>query len=248
MRFTAHLRQSRVVCIGAALGLGTANEAAAATTDPVQISAPRHDPATPVSTAPKPADAGDTSDSFQFSRPPAAKGDSTVDEPNVNQPSRSVAEIHVAFGPQWFWASQKAMTGVMLRAARDRWSGVLETSLIFDTNVPSKDDRRAEQNSAFLGAHFGGYVMASPIQNRRFEVSLGVGVDYYRLWGIHASAWELALAARAAGHLRLIGGFGMFASARVYALSSSGLELGSYRNGEDGLPVLFSTGIEWRLH
>ena len=40
---------------------------------------------------------------------------------------------------------------------------------------------------------------------------------------------------------------GIHASARAYPLTSSGIELGTTREGGDGLPVLFSTGITWRL-
>lgn len=247
MPLAASFRLLGAACMAAALELGISGGASAAAADPGLISARPNEPGPPASTDREPSGAPDASDSLTFSRPPKTEGDSTDGEPNVNQASPPVAGIHVALGPQWFWASQKAMTGAMLRAARGRWSGAFEASLIFDTDGRSNDARRPEQDSAFLGAQFGIYLMASPIQNQRFELSLGAGVDYYRLWGIHASAWELALAARVAGHLRLIAGFGVFVSARVYPLSSSGLELGSYRDGEHGLPVLFSTGIEWRV-
>jgi hypothetical protein len=246
MRLTASFRQLGAAGVGAALGLGTSASAAVAT-NTEQISAQSGEARPQTSAEREPAGAPDASDALSFSSPAEAGRDSTDDQPNVNQASPPVARIHIALGPQWFWVSQKTMTGAMLRAGRGRWSGAFEASLIFDTDVRSRDARRPEQDSAFLGAQFGGYVMASPIQNQRFELSLGAGVDYYRLWGIHASAWELALAARATAHLRLVAGFGVFASARVYPLSSSGLELGTYRNGERGLPVLFSTGIEWRV-
>src|SRR6185295_17873591 len=127
------------------------------------------------------------------------------------------------------------------------WSGAFEASLVFDTSGQSGDSQRAVHHAEFLGAQFGGYAMASPIHSRRFELGLGLGLDYYRLWGIHASQWELALSGRADAHLRVVSNFGVFASTRVYPLSTSGLELGTYRDRERGLPVLFSTGIEWTL-
>ncbi len=67
------------------------------------------------------------------------------------------------------------------------------------------------------------------------------------MWGIHPSAWELALSGRAAAHLRVAGNFGVFANARAYPLSTSGMELGTYRDGKPGSPILFATGLEWRL-
>lgn len=247
MPLAASFRRWVAACLGIAVELGVSAGASAPALDAQLISARPNEPRPPTSADRDPAGASDASDSLTFSRPPEAGGDTRSDEPGVNQASPPVAGIHIALGTQWFWASQKAMTGAMLRAGRGRWSSAFEGSLIFDTDAHSNDARRGEQDSAFLGAQFGAYLMGSPIYNQRFELSLGAGLDYYRLWGIHASAWELALAARAAGHLHLIAGFGVFASARVYPLSSSGLELGSYRDGERGLPVLFSSGIEWRV-
>jgi hypothetical protein len=146
-----------------------------------------------------------------------------------------------AFGAQWQWAQGKAMPGITLRLGGGLWSGVLETSLIWLTEPDP--DRRIR----FLGSQLGALLMVRPLSVGRVDVALGLGVDYYPLWNVHGDEWQLALAARASGHVRLTTNMSLFGTARAYSLTTRGLGLGMERDGSAGLPVLFGTGIEWRL-
>jgi hypothetical protein len=85
------------------------------------------------------------------------------------------------------------------------------------------------------------------VRERYFDLGVGLGGDFYWLWNVHGDALEPALAVQAAGNLWVTPQLGIHASARAYPLAGSGLELGTTREGGDGLPVLFSTGITWRL-
>jgi hypothetical protein len=145
------------------------------------------------------------------------------------------------FGAQWQWAEGKAMPGVTLRLGGGLWSGVLETSLIWLTE-PDPDQR-----VRFLGSQFGAFLMVRPLSVGRVDLAAGLGADYYPLWNIHGDEWQLALAARASMHVRLTSNMSLFGTARAYPISTSGLELGTRRDGAAALPVLFGAGVEWRL-
>ena len=144
-------------------------------------------------------------------------------------------------GAQWQWAQGKAMPGITLRLGGGLWSGVLETSLIWLTEPDP--DRRVR----FLGSQFGAFLMVRPLSLGRVDLAAGLGVDYYPLWNVHGDEWQLALAARASVHVRLSSNMSLFGTARAYPLSTGGLELGTQRDGSAALPVLFGTGLEWRL-
>lgn len=143
-------------------------------------------------------------------------------------------------GAQWQWLQGKAMPGITLRLGQGLWSGVFETSLIWLTEPDP------EHRYRFLGSQVGGFLMVRPLRAARFDLATGLGVDYYPLWNVHGDEWQLALAARASGHVWLNSRVGVFGTVRAYALSSSGLELGTQRDRSRALPVMFGTGVEWR--
>jgi hypothetical protein len=146
-----------------------------------------------------------------------------------------------ALGSQWFWASGKAMPGLALRAGKGIWWLDLEASLIHLTQSSNELDVH------FLGNQFGLFAMVRAKPMKRLELAAGLGADIYGLWNIHGDEWQVALALRTTAHVALASRVGIFGTARAYPLSTGGLELGTYRDGSSGLPVLFSTGIEWRL-
>jgi hypothetical protein len=143
-------------------------------------------------------------------------------------------------GAQWLWVQGKAMPGLTLRLGGGLWSGVFETSLIWLTE--SDPERRFR----FLGSQVGGFLMVRPLSAGRVDLAAGLGLDYYPLWNVHGDEWQLALAARASGHVWLSSNLAVFATARAYPISTSGVELGTRRDGSSALPVLFGTGLEWR--
>lgn len=139
------------------------------------------------------------------------------------------------------WVRDKAVPALTLRAGKGLVWVDLEAAGIWLTR-PSPD-----LDVSFLGNELGAALMLSPVHTRRLELRFGAGGDFFYLWNIHANEWQMALSARAALHGAVTDRFGVFASARAYPLATRGLGLGETRSGSQGLPVLFSTGIEWRL-
>jgi hypothetical protein len=154
----------------------------------------------------------------------------------------SLPNLHrnLGLGAQWFFVQDKIMPGLELRGGKDWIWGHFETSFLFSTESSPVLD------SSALGNQFGLYASLSPLNSERVEVHLGLGMDVYWLWGIHGDQGEIALSTRASGHYWFSRQFGAFASARWYPVSSDGLELGTTREGDAGIPVLFALGLEWR--
>lgn len=142
---------------------------------------------------------------------------------------------------QFFWAQGKVMPGLAIGVGQ-RWVEMnLELSMLSLTRAAPP------QNVTFLGNQFGVQVMFVPVREEHVDLGIGLGGDFYWLWGVHSDAVESALTLKAATHVWLTPQLGLYASARVYPLTSSGLELGTDRDSESALPVLVSTGITWRL-
>jgi len=218
-------------------------------------SAPEPEPSTtPDTEQPQPSTAPDTEPSeAPASEPTGAPPEVIPTAPGWNDPPSPEAgdppEAPSAQGPggegaigsQWFWASGKAMPGLTLRAGKGLWWLDLEASLIHLTQSSNELDVH------FLGNQFGLFAMVRAKPVKRLELAAGLGADIYALWNIHGDEWQVALALRTTAHFALSSRVGLFGTARGYPLSTRGLELGTYRDGSSGVPVLFSTGIEWRL-
>lgn len=156
--------------------------------------------------------------------------------------ARPLPSLHrnLALGAEWFLIQDKIMPGLELRGGKGWIWGHFETSFLFSTeSSPALD-------SSAMGNQFGLYAGLSPLNVERAEIHLGLGMDMYWLWGIHADQWELALSTRVSGHYWFTRQLGAFASARLYPASTDGLELGTTRDGDAGIPVLFALGLEWR--
>jgi hypothetical protein len=147
---------------------------------------------------------------------------------------------NLGLGAQWFLIQDKIMPGLAVRGGKQWIWGHFETSFLFATESSPALDGSA------LGSQFGLYAAISPLNVERGEIHLGLGPDLYWLWGIHGDQWEIALSTRVSGHFWITRQLGTFASARFYPLSSNGLELGTTREGDAGIPVLFTLGLEWR--
>lgn len=142
---------------------------------------------------------------------------------------------------QLFWAQGKVMPGFAIGVGTRFVEVDLEVSMLTLTEAAPPRDL------TFLGNQFGAHVMFVPLHEEHIDLGIGLGGDFYWLWGVHSDAVESAFALKAASHVWLTPKFGLYASARVYPWTSSGVELGTDRESKSGLPVLFSTGITWRL-
>jgi hypothetical protein len=142
-----------------------------------------------------------------------------------------------ALGAQAFWVVGKVMPSVVLRFDLHKllWLDV-EAGLIFLTNSPPRSD-------AFVGSPFGAHVLVAPFRTPKVELAAGLGVDTHYLWGINGDLVEVAMSVIASAHYWITPKFGLFGSARGYPIATSGLELGNFRDGRAGLPVLFATGV-----
>jgi hypothetical protein len=142
---------------------------------------------------------------------------------------------------QWFWLQGKAMPGLELGLRRDWFELDLELSFVTLT------DRSRDLDGRWAGNQLGAFAMFLPVRERWVDVSVGLGGDFYLLWGVHSEASEAALTPRAVVRFWPAEEVALTFTARSYLVHSSGLELGTERDGRSGPPVLLSTGITWRF-
>jgi hypothetical protein len=148
--------------------------------------------------------------------------------------------VGASLGLHWTWVAGKYMPGLALALRGGRVGFTVETSFVGLTrSAPAAA-------SSFLGNQFGLTISYAVLRTERLELALGAGFDAYWLWNLHGDAGEWALATRAEAHYWHRPGRGLYVHARAYPVSTASLELGSTRDGERGVPVLFTTGIEWR--
>jgi hypothetical protein len=158
--------------------------------------------------------------------------------PDADGPAKNTQTLLRAQG---FWAQGKVMPGAALGLRLGAVELDLEATLLWLT------EPAPPRGLTFLGNQIGAHLMLLPVRERYCDVGVGLGGDFYWLWNVHGDAVEPALALKAEGNLWLTPRLGLHAAARVYPWKSPGLELGSTRADEAGSPVLFSTGITWRL-
>lgn len=142
---------------------------------------------------------------------------------------------------QWFWVDGKAMPGLELGLGRSWFELDLELSFITLT------ERSSELDGRWAGNQLGAFAMFTPVREPWLDVSLGLGGDFYLLWGVHSGKTEAALTPRAMVRLWPTEDLAISFSARSYLVHSEGVELGVERDRSSGPPVLLSTGITWRF-
>lgn len=175
-----------------------------------------------------------------WSLEPTASAAPEAAPPPPNEPAPPDLRPHqAALGAQAFWVVGKVMPSVVLRIDLHKllWLDV-EAGLIFLTNSPPGSD-------SFVGSPFSAHLLVAPFRTPKVELAAGLGADTHYLWGINGDLAEVALAVIASAHYWITPKFGVFASARGYPVATSGLELGTFRNGSAGLPLLFATGVAW---
>jgi hypothetical protein len=147
--------------------------------------------------------------------------------------------FHAMVGGQGFWAAGKVMPGIRAWAGWEYIGVDAEASLIFLS-------KEAPDHKGLLGSQLGLYVSARPLWKSRVEVLAGAGMDFYPLFMIHGDLIERALSLKLDAHFWVIPSLAIGGGARVYPVASDGLELGTTREYEKGLPVMFTTGFLWR--
>ena len=168
--------------------------------------------------------------------PRTARAESTEQAPEQTQ----WADRVLATG-QWFWLQGKAMPGLELAAGR----GLVELDL--ELSFISLTERSPDLDGSWVGNQLGAFLMLTPLRERYFDLSLGLGGDFYLLWGIHSGDREAALAPRVVARLWPLENLAVTFMARTYLVHSEGLELGTARDGGSGPPILLSTGVTWRF-
>jgi hypothetical protein len=148
---------------------------------------------------------------------------------------------HVIGSGQWFWTQNKAMPGIELGLGRGLVEFDFELSFVVSTQ------RSRDWDGTLLGNQLGAYLMLTPLRQRYVDLSLGLGGDFYLLWGIHSEASEAALVPRVALRLWPLERLGITLTARTYLFPSRGLELGTRRDGSEAPAFLLSSGITWKF-
>jgi len=147
--------------------------------------------------------------------------------------------FNVMIGAQGFWAADKVMPGIRAWAGW-KYIGVdAEAALVWLS-------KEAPDRTGLLGGQLGLYASVRPLWKSRVEVLAGAGMDFYPLFMIHGDLIERALSLKLDAHFWVIKSLAIGAGARMYPITSQGLELGTTRDYEKGLPVLFTTGFLWR--
>jgi hypothetical protein len=157
-------------------------------------------------------------------------------------PADSKAADRVSITGQWFWMQGKAMPGIELGMGRGLFELNVEISFVTLTQPSANFD------GSLLGNQFGAYAMLTPLRNRYCDLSVGLGGDFYLLWGIHSDARKGALAPRLVARVWPSENLALTFSARSYLVHGVGLDLGTARDGSSGPPILLSTGITWGFH
>lgn len=153
----------------------------------------------------------------------------------------SARETEVILGSQYFLVEGKTLPGLTLQVGSGLFALELETTLMWTETTP------AELDVSFLGMELGASVLLVPLRTEHFRVSAGLGIDMYLPWEVHREQRHAALSAKVALHGWLTRELGVFGTARAYPLHHDGLELGVSRSGDEGLPVLFTAGVAWRV-
>jgi hypothetical protein len=155
-------------------------------------------------------------------------------------PQTQLADRVLATG-QWFWLQGKAMPGIELGVGRGLFELDLELSFI------SLTERSPDLDGSWVGNQLGVFLMLTPLRERYYDVNVGLGGDFYLLWGIHSGAREAALTPRVVARIWPLENLAVTFMARTYLLHSEGLDLGTARDGGSGPPILLSTGVTWRF-
>jgi hypothetical protein len=178
-------------------------------------------------------------DDASSSSPTATAAPEDAPTPPDESTAKDLRPHQAALGAQAFWVVGKVMPSVVLRIDLHKllWLDV-EAGLIFVTDPPPGSD-------SFAGSPFGAHLLVAPFRTPKVELAAGLGVDTHYLWGIHGDLAEVALSVIASANYWITPKFGVFGSVRGYPVATSGLELGTFRDGSAGLPVLFATGVAW---
>lgn len=174
--------------------------------------------------------------------PPAdtESASATGGEPAPETTAKPCLGCRNALGAQALWATGKLIPELIGRFDPNRWFWVdVEFGFIFLLDPPPGEDR------VVLGSPLAAHFVFVPYRSRQVDLGLGTGIDLHLLYGIGKGIVEVALPLKAIGHVWLTPRLGLFGSARVYPLATTGLGLGEKRDGSRGLPVLFATGVEW---
>lgn len=139
----------------------------------------------------------------------------------------------------FFWVSGKAMPNFSLSLGQLFWGEVGVAPIWSTDEFDGSDDR-------FLGAKFGLLGMIRPYSNRWVDLRAGIGADIYYLAGINGDVSEASFVVVGDATAWATKRIGFFGGVRVYPLATTGLELGTDRNGDVGSPLLFETGIRFR--
>ncbi|HEX6764531.1 MAG TPA: hypothetical protein VF103_03615 [Polyangiaceae bacterium] len=176
---------------------------------------------------------------FVFSAGGARAASTTPDDVDATDESKPkpLRPHQLILGAQAFWAVDKVMPGFVLRLdLHERVWLDIEGGFVFVTNPPPGND-------SLVGSPFGTHVLVAPLRTRKVELGAGLGADVHYLWGVNGDIVEVALALLVSAHYWVTPKLALFGSARVYPVHTSGLDLGEFRDGSRGLPVMFATGV-----
>jgi hypothetical protein len=98
-------------------------------------------------------------------------------------------------------------------------------------------------DDSFIGNLLGIHLVFRPVKRRQMEGRVGVGFDYWALWGINGDEYKMGLPIFVEGRYFVDRTLNVHLQVRSYLLASEGLGLGVDFDGDETQPVLLTVGI-----
>ncbi len=149
-------------------------------------------------------------------------------------------EGEITLGLQWAFASEQIAAGPVLAVGGEGFWLDLEAPFLFTTK------EAPELTANFLGNRWGIHGFWAPHASKTVRVRVGLGGDFYSLWGIHGDEFKAALALRADVTYWVQPNLGAELGVRGYPLSSEGLSVVRGPGGLEGVPVFLTAALHYR--
>jgi len=145
------------------------------------------------------------------------------------------------FDADIYLTKDKTMVGLGLSMIEGRLGLDLDLAFIY-LNEGSERAGFSEDDS-FVGNLLGVHLIYQPLKQGPAQGRVGVGFDYWALWGINGDEYKMGLPIFVEGRYFLVPGVNTHVQIRSYLVASDGLGLGVDFDGEETTPVLVTVGI-----
>ena len=150
------------------------------------------------------------------------------------------------FDADLYLAKDKTIIGLGVPLVFESFGIDLDLAFIY---VNDDADRAGfSDDDSFVGNLLGVHLVYRPVVTGRAEGRVGLGFDYWALWGINGDEYKMGIPVFAEGRYFIDQVTNVHLQVRTYLVASDGLGLGEDFDGEEGPPVLVTIGIggDWK--